>query len=92
MAPIGFGDPHPSHRVSAVPLALQLGLELPQKRCFPFFRVDSRPGAPVYSTGTLVGSDQGIRVTQNVRPVDLVVQRIEAKARFSLGLPIEFPL
>jgi hypothetical protein len=54
MAPLGLGDPNPSHRVSAVPFALQLGLKFPQKRGVPFFRVDGRPGAPVYATGTVV--------------------------------------
>jgi hypothetical protein len=44
------------------------------------------PGAP------LVGMDTGLGVTEDVRPIDFVVQGVETAGWFLLGLAVELPL
>ena len=49
----------------------------------------------IYAVNTgapFVGADKGIGMTEDVGPINLVVQRMEAAGWFLLGLAIKLPL
>ena len=58
----------------------------------PFFRLDGPEGHAVYPGAPFVGPDKFIGMTEDVRPVDLVLQGMEAAGWFLLGLAVELPL
>ena len=58
----------------------------------PFVFLDGREGDAVDAGAPFFGADKGIGVTEDVSPIDLVVQGVEAAGRYLLGLAIELPL
>jgi hypothetical protein len=45
-------------------------------------------GLPVYSRCSFVGSHKAVSVTQDVSPIDLVIEKIEPIFLLLLGLPV----
>jgi hypothetical protein len=58
----------------------------------PFSVLDGLEGYAVYAGAPFIGTDKVIGVAEDVRPVNLVVQGVEAAGRFLLGLAVELPL
>jgi hypothetical protein len=83
---------HSPYRLGSVGLLLQVTGQVPQESFHPFAVLDGLEGDPVDAGTASVGAHQTPGVTEDVRPADLVVERVEAVGRFLLGLGIELPL
>ena len=86
-----FGDHHPTHRLGPVG---PRGDILAQSRQPPFQarRLDRLERHPVHSRRAVVVTGQRIGVFENVRPINLVVEKVEAVGGLRLRLAIELPL
>ena len=58
----------------------------------PLFGLDVLEGDAVNAGAAFVGADKVIGVTEDVGPVNLVVQGVEAAGGFLLGLAVQLPL
>ena len=97
-AAIGFGDQYPPHRAGPVGLVLQFAAQLQQVAVYPYSVLYGRKGDPVYAGTTLVAQDPPPGVTEDVCPIQFVVecvargQPLKAVGRLLLGLNVELPL
>jgi hypothetical protein len=79
-------------RIRFVPLASQCLRQFRHKSGCPLFGLDV-PKAHAVDTGApLVGTNKIIGMTEDVRPIDLVIQGMEATGRLLLGLAVQLPL
>ena len=91
LAAAGLRDHHPSHRLGLIRLGSQFRLDAGQPVLQPR-RLDRREAHAINAWCALVGAHQVIRMAQNVRAVDLVVEQVEPEVRLRLRLEIELPL
>ena len=89
LAAAGLWDHHPPHRLAPIRLRSQLLAEPGQPVLQPR-RLDPLERHPVHAWRALVGACQIVRMAQNVRPPDLVVEQIEPEAGSALALPYSF--
>ena len=54
--------------------------------------LDVPEGDTINPGAALIGTDKVVGVTENVRPIDLIIQGMEAAGRFLFGLAVELPL
>src|ERR1019366_5932980 len=95
LAASGLRDHHPSHRTQRVPRLIRLmaqflpdaGQPLPQTPRFDF-----REALSIHPGRSLVGARQFVGMAQNVFPVNLVVEHVEAVSRLVLRLAIQLDL
>lgn len=59
---------------------------------FQSCRLDHHEGLPIHPRRSLIGTHQPVSMEQNISPVDLVVELVEAEIRFRLRLEIELHL
>ena len=59
---------------------------------YPFGFLDGLEGDAVNPGAPFVGTDKVIGMTEDVGPIYLVIQGVEAAGRFLLGLAVELPL
>ena len=85
---IGLGDQHAPHRWGPVGFVFQVLGQFPQKRVYPFAVLYCLEGDPINAGASLVGLDQPPGVTEDVRPIQFVVERVKAVGRFLLGLGV----
>ena len=78
--------PHTAFRCSS-PQSMRL-----RPACCPFLPLDGLEGNAIDPGAPFVGADKIIGMTEDVRPVNLVVQGVEAAGRLLLGLAVELPL
>ena len=91
LASSGLGDHHPPDRVGSVRLVAQF-LPEPRQPLLPPRRLDLLEAHPIHAAGSAVAFAQQIGVLQDVRPIDLVVEQVEAEGRLLLGLEIQLAL
>jgi len=84
-----LGHHHPFDRLDTVLLAPQCLLKLRQKSGYPFPAFYGLEGDAVDTRTSLVGANQAIGVSEDARPIHLVVERVKAKGRFLLGLALK---
>ena len=58
----------------------------------PFSTLYRLKSLTVYSRCAFIGTNKIVGVTQNVSSINLVIECIESKGRFLLGLVIKLPL
>src|ERR1019366_741812 len=95
LAASGLRDHHPSHRTQRVPRLIRLmaqflpdaGQPLPQTPQFDF-----REALSIHPWRSLVGARPFVGMAQNVFPVNLVVEHVEAVSRLVLRLAIQLDL
>src|ERR1035437_7135205 len=91
LAASGLRDHHPSHRLWLIRLMAQFlpdaGQPLPQSPRFDF-----REALSIHPRRSLVGARQFVGMAQNVFPVNLVVEHVEAVSRLVLRLAIQLDL
>jgi len=58
----------------------------------PLSSLDFHKGDAGAAGAAFVGTDKLVGMTEDVRPINLVVQGVEATGRFLLGLAVELPL
>jgi hypothetical protein len=58
----------------------------------PSFFLDGLESYAVYAGAPFVGPDKTIGMTEDVSPINLVIQGMEAADWFLLGLAVELPL
>ena len=92
LSAVAFGYHDALYRVWCIGLALQCFFQLRQKGDYPFSGLYGLEGDAVDAGAPFVGSDKIVGVTEDVGPVYLVVQGVEAVGRFLLGLAVELPL
>src|SRR6516165_8998777 len=89
--PIRLRNHHPPHRIGPIRLRDQFLAQackpLLQTRCF-----DRREGYSVHSRRSRIGAGQRIGMAQDVFPVNLVVEQVEAERRLGLRLTIQLSL
>src|SRR6516225_483775 len=89
--PIRLRNHHPLHRIGPIRLRDQFLAQackpLLQTRCF-----DRREGYSVHSRRSRIGAGQRIGMAQDVFPVNLVVEQVEAERRLGLRLTIQLSL
>jgi site-specific DNA recombinase len=88
LAAVCLGDHHPSDRLGCVALALQCLLQLRYESGLPFCALYGRKGNTVNTGAAFVGPHQAIGVTEDVSPIHLVIECVEAKGRLLLGLTV----
>jgi site-specific DNA recombinase len=91
LAPTPLGDHHTPDGVGPVGVGPELLGQMREERGDPA-RLHGRDGHPVDARGAAVRAHQGPGVTQDIRPVDLVVEEVEPEGRLRLGLAVERPL
>jgi hypothetical protein len=84
-------DRHSSNRLRAVATLHELLLELAEKRLCPRF-FDGLDGDAVHAGSAGVANDLSPRSLQDVRTVDLVVERVEPPIPIELGCTVELAL
>lgn len=89
--PAPLGDQHTPDGVGPVGVRPEFLGETREERS-DAARLYSGNGGPVNTGGTPIASHHGPGLTQDVRPVDLVVEEVEPKGRFLLGLAVQLPL
>ena len=80
---VGLGYPHSSDRLRSIRLLSERKRSFPQPPLHPV-RVDIRKVLAVYARCTLVRTALGIGMCQDIFAIYLVVQGVEAEARFCL--------
>ena len=91
LASTGLRDHHATHR----PRPVGLLPKLPSQSRQPLLhtrRLDRLERHTIDPGRALVGFRQGIRMGEDVSPIDLVVEQVEAEARLRLGLRIKLAL
>src|SRR5712672_879561 len=86
-----FGDPHPPHRLGAIPLRNEYLAQALQPG-FHARRVDLFEGHSIDTWRSRISAGQRISVPQNIFANDLVVEQIEAEVGLRLRLAIELSL
>ncbi len=86
--PARLGDQHPPHRVRTVRLGAQRLLHCGQPPLYPG-RLDVRERHPVHAGRAPLLLAEGVGMGQDVPPVHLVVQEVEAVGRRLLGLGVQ---
>ena len=89
--PPGFGIITRRTGWALIRLGPQFRLDAVQPALQPC-RLDRRAGHAIDARRTLVGAHQVVRMAQDVRTVDLVVEQVEPVVRLRLRLEIELPL
>jgi hypothetical protein len=89
---VTLGNHNPFDRIGLVRLGSQCFLQLPNECGYPFVLLDGFERYAVYSGAPFVGADKAIGMTEDVGPINLVIQGVEAAGRFLLGLAVELPL
>ena len=87
-----FGYHDPLDRRWFIRLAFECFFQLRQISGFPFFGFDGGKGNAVYPGTAFVGAYKIIGVTEDVFPIDLVIQSVKTEGWFLLGLALELPL
>ena len=77
---VGLGYPYPTDRLRSIRLVLKCLRQFAQPS-FRAIRLDVRERFPVHARRATIGFAYGVGVRQDVRPVQLVVQTVEAKTR-----------
>jgi hypothetical protein len=67
-------------------------LQFRHKSGFPLCVLYGLERDAVNAGASLVGPNQAIGVTEDVGPIHLVIERVEAIGRFLLGLAVQLPL
>ena len=91
LAAAGLRDQDPSHRCRPIRLLDQVRSE-PGEPLFPPRRFDHREAHPVHPRRTRIRARQVVGVAQDVFPINLVVEQVEAEVRLRLRLEIQLPL
>ena len=91
LAAAGLWDHHPPHRLAPIRLRTQF-LAQPGQPVLQARRFDLIERDPVHAWRAFVGARQVVRVVQDVRSPDLVIQDVEPETRLGLRLDIKFPL
>ena len=86
-----LGDAHTPDGVGPVGVGPEFLGQTREERIDPA-RLYGGQGGAVRTGGTPIGPHHGPGVTQEVRPVDLVVEEVEPKGGLLLGLAIQLPL
>lgn len=89
---VSLGNPDPFDRAWCIGLAPQCFLELRHKSGRAFLILDGFEGDAIDPGAAFVGPDQILGMTEDVCPIDLVVEGVEAVGRLLLGLTVELPL
>ncbi len=92
LIPIGLRDHDSFNRGRFVRLVFQCFAQFRQKGGLPFSFLDVLEGDAVDSGAPSVGADKIIGMTEDVRPMDLVIQGVKTAGRLLLGLEVELPL
>ena len=88
----GLGNVDPAHRSRSVGPGMQLSLNLIEKylhSSFPF--LDPTDRYPIHSRRSLIGSYPNPRCLQYISTKHPIIQRVEPKLTFTLGLATQFP-
>jgi hypothetical protein len=90
-APTPLGDGHTPDGIGSVGVRPEFLGQMREERIDPV-RLHGGDGDTVHTGGAPVRPHQGPGVTQDVRPVHLVVEEVEPEGGLRLGLAVELPL
>ena len=89
---VALRNHHPFDRGRSVRLVLNCLGQFHQKGGYPFGSLDVLKGATIYASGTFVGLNKVVGMTEEICPIYLVIQGVETVGRFLLGLAVKLPL